>query len=206
MFDNDTRGQRLIAELKEWTSLRDKQLEHNVRADGSVRVIGFQRVSGRRLMYIANQFGKNASFSLDTSDNRYIEIDFQDDIAWEPNPTQAGNNSDLMETIKSYMGSAATIAKYTDRGSTNVVVIRAVSPIQVTHKFVRTVLNCANVIDMSITRTYCNIMIARKSNMVGGLAHIGATSGFQFNRHPHRNAAGKSRRRRRRGAPVLLCG
>lgn len=198
MFDNDIRGQQLVAELKEWTCLRDKQLEHNVRADGSVRVIGFKRVSGRRLMYVANQYGKNASFIMDTAENRCVEIDFQDDIAWSPVAGRPAGANSLITLINETLGKTVSVKEVTDAGATNVLVIRAVSPIKVSHKFVRAVLSCPNVIDISVTRTYCNIMMARKSNMVGGLAHIGATTGFQFTRRANNNGAGKSRIKTRR--------
>ena len=196
IFDNDTRGQQLVTELKEWVSLRDRNLEYNIRADGSIRVIGFTRISGRRLLCTANDFGKTASFTMDTSKDRNVEIDFHDDIGWKPVTDKSCTKIALIELIKETFNGSIQIIDMHDVGSTNVIQLKATTAVAISNSFVRAVLHCSSVIDISFTRTYCNITMARSSNMIGGLAHIGSTTGFRSTRRNQRNGACKTNRRR----------
>ena len=180
MFDNDVRGMQLIAELKLLKTSRDRDLEFSFRADGSVRVTGLRMIRGRTLSDMAQRWGKSATTLLHRQQT-WVTIDFRDDVGWKSaEPVDASPDTATIAAAlqKCVTGKSISVMHPPRSGATHN--IRLVTDEAATFGSVglRSLLATPLVVDVLIFANKLDVMVARSSNLIGGLAHIGSTRGF----------------------------
>lgn len=195
MCDNDVRGLSLIKELQSTQTSRDGNLEFSFRADGSVRATGVHMFRGRALSEISAKWGKSATARLLPVQHSTV-VDFRDDVGWKAVASvEADGSAKLVAAVEACVkGDRVSVVELEHGGSTRVIRIRPTVDATIDTNALRNILVTPMVVDLLIYGTYADVLVARTSNLVGGLAHIGSTSGFAA-----RNA-GKRRQRRVAGA------
>ena len=195
MCDNDVRGLALIKELQESQTNRDQNLEFSFRADGSLRVTGMHMCRGRRLSDLAAKWGKSATVRMALLQSS-VTVDFRDDVGWKAVASvvteQASAPSKMVSAVTACVaGDHVSVLELKHGGSTSVIRIRPTSAATIGTNALRNLLVTPMVVDLHLYGTYADVLVARTSNLVGGLAHIGSTSGFSTPQR--RNHAGKQR-------------
>lgn len=195
MCDNDVRGLGLIKELQAERTNRDENLEFSFRADGSLRVTGLRMCRGRRLSDLAAKWGKSATVRLALLQET-VSIDFRDDVGWKAVASvmtdQTSAPSKMVSAVTACVsGDHVSVLELKHGGSTSVIRIRPTSTATIGTNALRNLLVTPMVVDLHLYGTYADVLVARTSNLVGGLAHIGSTTGFSTPQ-PRRHA-GKRR-------------
>lgn len=184
MFDNDVRGLKLVTELKGYTKARDSALEFSMRADGSVRITGFRMIRGRTISDVAQRWGKSATIIM-CPESGVTEVDFRDDVGWKTAIPVVGSIGDKLDALGSaVLGLVQGTASVEEQetlypGSTRLMQVRVAGSASLPSCALRNILATPAVIDVLIFRNGFDVMLARNTNLVGGLAHIGSTRGFR---------------------------
>ena len=205
MFNNDIRGGKLITELKEYHNPHARSLEYSVRANGSLRVTGLQQFKSRNLLASAHRWGKSFSVILQSGQS-HVVVDFQDDSMWK--------GTGLLQTQLAMNGSAdlSVMAAALDNDmldgevditqislvATHTLQVTACTTATITSQSLRSILALPMVVDILIYSDRLDVVVAKDSNLVGGLAHVGSMRGFTSNlrrprpRHVHGSAVARA--------------
>ena len=205
MFEEDTRTSGLIRDLKSIKCLRDGQLEYSVCSNGSLKVSGFLYARCRTIVDISQNYGKSTAVRVNPLGNG-VELEFADDNNWKVESGVDTKQGQIPEDVVSFLAANMPTTSPTElprklSGATRCIRCTITDQACLTSDIIRNLLATPTVIDVIMYNTYFDVMVARKSIVMGGLSYIGTTTGFRaVRRVTRKHLAGKRRRNKSNGA------
>jgi hypothetical protein len=196
----DSRTQAILTELRGQLGLRDTPLVVAASHSGRVMVQGPRRVSARRLAAACLEHGKAFSIVYSAPTGAVPAIMIGDNSAWQapvaPDPSSTNEATVVLWAAKA--GLEATVETKTGRaaGSTDVVTVVAAGEVPATA--IGNLLALNSVVNIFFEAQSFDVYFAKPTGLLGGLGHIGATTGHSGKFRTRSARAGKARPRLKR--------
>lgn len=195
----DSRTQAILTELRGQLGLRDTPLVVAASHSGRVMVQGPRRVSARRLAAKCLEHGKAFSVVYSAPGGAVPALMIGDNSAWQapvaPDPSSTNEATVVLWAAKA--GLDATVEAKTGRaaGSTDVVTVTATG--EVPAAAIGNLLALNSVVNIFFEARSFDVYFAKQTGLLGGLGHIGATTGHSGKCRSRTARAGKARARPR---------
>lgn len=195
----DTRIQAILTDLRGQLGLRDTPLVVAASHSGRVMVQGPRRVSARRLAAACLSHGKAFSVVYSGPGGAVPAVMIGDNSAWQapvaPDPSSTNEATVVLWAAKA--GLDATVEAKTGRAAGATDVVRVVAAGEVPATAIGNLLALNSVVNIFFEASSFDVYFAKPTGLLGGLGHIGATTGHSGKFRSRTARAGKAKARPR---------